>query len=129
MRKLCVGNSITYGIGVKDREKDSYPALLQAMLGDEYFVGNFGKPGATLLNRGHRPYTEQKEYKDALAFNADIIVIHLGVNDTDPRDWPDFRDDFIKDYISLIDSFKSVNSDARIIIAGITPASKISFRY
>lgn len=121
IKVACVGNSITYGIGVKDREKDSYPALLQTMLGDEYFVGNFGKPGATLLNRGHRPYTEQKEYEDALAFNADIIIIHLGVNDTDPRDWPDFRDDFIKDYISLIDSFKSVNSDARIIIAGITP--------
>lgn len=121
IKVACVGNSITYGIGVKDREKDSYPALLQTMLGDEYFVGNFGKPGATLLNRGHRPYTEQKEYEDALAFNADIIVIHLGVNDTDPRDWPDFRDDFIKDYISLIDSFKSVNSNARIIIAGITP--------
>lgn len=121
IKVACVGNSITYGIGVKDKEKDSYPTLLQAMLGDEYFVGNFGKPGATLLNRGHRPYTEQKEYEDALAFNADIIVIHLGVNDTDPRDWPDFRDDFIKDYISLIDSFKSVNSNARIIIAGITP--------
>lgn len=121
IKVACVGNSITYGIGVKDREKDSYPAVLQRMLGDEYIVGSFGKPGATLLNRGHRPYTEQKEYKDALAFNADIIVIHLGVNDTDPRDWPDFRDDFIKDYISLIDSFKSVNSDARIIIAGITP--------
>ena len=121
IKVACVGNSITYGIGVKDREKNSYPALLQRMLGDEYIVGSFGKPGATLLNRGHRPYTEQKEYNDALAFNADIIIIHLGVNDTDPRDWPDFRDDFIKDYISLIDSFKSVNSDARIIIAGITP--------
>lgn len=121
IKVACVGNSITYGIGVKDRNKDSYPAQLQTMLGDGYVVGSFGKPGATLLSKGHRPYIEQKEYKDALAFNADIVVIHLGVNDTDPRDWPDFRDDFIKDYISLIDSFKSINPQVRIIVAGITP--------
>ena len=25
IKVACVGNSITYGIGVKDREKDSYP--------------------------------------------------------------------------------------------------------
>ena len=54
----------------------------------------FGKPGATLLNKGHRPFMQQKEFKDALAFAGDVVVIHLGVNDTDPRDWPHYRDFF-----------------------------------
>lgn len=117
----CVGNSITYGSGIKDREHDSYPAQLQQMLGDGYIVGNFGKPGATLLQKGHRPYIKQEEYKKAIEFAGDIVVIHLGVNDTDPRDWPDYRDYFVTDYLELIDSFKKVNPDCRIIIAGITP--------
>ena len=41
IKVACVGNSITYGIGVKDREHDSYPSQLQRMLGDSYQVGNF----------------------------------------------------------------------------------------
>ena len=121
IRVACVGNSITYGTGVKDRDNYSYPAQLGKKLGSGYIVGNFGKPGATLLNKGHRPYTEQKEYKDALDFKADIVVIHLGVNDTDPRDWPDYRDEFVGDYVSLINSFKVVNPDVRVVMAGITP--------
>lgn len=45
IKVACVGNSITYGTGIKDREHFSYPVQLQKMLGDKYEVGNFGKPG------------------------------------------------------------------------------------
>lgn len=122
IKVACVGNSITYGTGISDREKDSYPSQLQGMLGSNYKVYNFGKPGATLLSKGHRPYIKQEEYNDALKSGADIFVIHLGVNDTDPRNWPNFRDDFLNDYIRLIDSFRSVSKKkCRIIIAQITP--------
>lgn len=58
VRVACVGNSITYGTGIADREHFSYPVQLQQMLGNGYVVGNFGKPGATLLYKGHRPYVE-----------------------------------------------------------------------
>ncbi len=117
----CVGNSITYGYTLPERETQAYPAQLQQMLGDTYQVGNFGKSGATLLNRGHRPYMQQEEYRDAVAFAGDIVVIHLGINDTDPRDWPNYRDEFIRDYLALIDSFRAAKPDCRIIIAKLTP--------
>ena len=125
----CVGNSITYGSGVANREMNAYPVKLQAMLGDAYEVGNFGKPGATLLNKGHRPYTQQQEYKDAIAFAGDIVVIHLGINDTDPRNWPNYQDEFIEDYRSLIQSFREANPKARFIIARMTPLSDRHWRY
>ena len=121
IKVACVGNSITYGSGLADPKTESYPSQLQQMLGEAYEVGNFGKPGATLLNKGHRPYMEQSEYKDALAFAGDIVVIHLGINDTDPRNWPHYRDFFVKDYLALIDSFRMVNPKCRIIIARLTP--------
>lgn len=36
VRVACVGNSITYGTGIQDRARDSYPAQLQRMLGPGY---------------------------------------------------------------------------------------------
>ena len=129
IKVACVGNSITYGSGVANREVNAYPVKLQGMLGDAYEVGNFGKPGATLLNKGHRPYTQQQEYKDALAFAGDIVVIHLGINDTDPRNWPNYQDEFIEDYRVLIQSFRQVNPKARFLIARMTPLSDRHWRY
>ena len=123
IKVACVGNSITYGIGVANPEVNAYPVKLQGMLGDKYEVGNFGKPGATLLNKGHRPYTQQQEYKDALAFAGDIVVIHLGINDTDPRNWPNYRDEFVGDYRALMQSFREANPKCRFILARMTPLS------
>lgn len=121
IKVACVGNSITYGLGIENRERDSYPAQLQQMLGDEYKVGNFGKSGATLLNKGHRPYMQQDEFRNAMDFAGDIVVIHLGINDTDPRNWHNYRDYFVRDYIALIDSFHVVNPKVRILIARMSP--------
>lgn len=123
IKVACIGNSVTYGYGISDREKDSYPAQLQRMLGDGYEVANFGKSGATLLRRGHRPYNEQEEYRAALDFAADRVVIHLGLNDTDPRDWPNFRDDFVADYLTLIESFRQANPKCSVWICRLTPIS------
>lgn len=117
----CVGNSVTYGHGIQNREQNSYPAQLQQLLGNGYKVENFGRSGATLLNRGHRPYMQQEEYKNAIAFAADIVIIHLGLNDTDPRDWPGYRDEFVSDYLNLIRSFREANPEARIYICRLTP--------
>lgn len=121
VRVACVGNSITYGTGIADREHVSYPVQLQQMLGNRYVVGNFGKPGATLLYKGHRPYVEQPEFKEALRFKGDIAVIHLGINDTDPRNWPNYRDEFVKDYLSIMDSLRAANPKVRFILARMTP--------
>lgn len=91
----CVGNSVTYGYLLPDREQNAYPAQLQRLLGEGYEVGNFGHSGATLLRHGHRPYDKLPEFRQALDFKADIVVIHLGLNDTDPRNWPHYSDEFI----------------------------------
>lgn len=129
LRVACIGDSITYGMTLEDRESESYPARLQQMLGQGFEVGNFGKNGATLLRHGHRPYMEQEEYRAAMQWPADIIVIHLGINDTDPRNWPNYRDEFVGDYLALIDSLKSVSPEARLIIALMTPLADRHWRF
>lgn len=117
----CIGNSVTYGYGHAAPAATSYPAQLGAMLGEGYTVGNFGKSGATLLDKGHRPYKQQSEYKAALEFAPDIAIIHLGLNDTDPRNWPNHRDRFIPDYLALIDTLRTINPEVDIKICRMTP--------
>lgn len=121
VRVACMGNSITYGTGVADREHNAYPVVLQRLLGEGYRVESFGKPGATLLRRAFRPYFDQEEFRRAMDFRADIAVIHLGVNDTDPRAWPNYRDEFVDDYLALIDSLRKANPQVLVLVASITP--------
>ncbi len=129
IKVACVGNSVTYGYTLLEREKNCYPAQLARMLGDGYEVANFGKSGATLLNKGHRPYIRQPEFKKALEFAGDRVIIHLGLNDTDPRNWPNYRDEFISDYLALIDSFRSVNPRCQIWICRMSPISHRHHRF
>ena len=121
IKVACIGNSVTYGYGHSNPAETSYPTQLGTLLGDGYEVGNFGKSGATLLNKGHRPYTKQTEYKAALDFAPDIAIIHLGLNDTDPRNWPNYRDEFIPDYLSLIDTLRNINPKVKIWVCRMTP--------
>lgn len=129
IKVACVGNSVTYGYGLDRPEVNAYPAQLQRLLGDEFEVGNFGKSGATLLNKGHRPYMQQEEFKKAIAFAGDRVIIHLGLNDTDPRNWPNYRDEFVSDYLALIDSFRLVNPKCKIAICRMTPISNRHQRF
>ncbi len=126
IKVACVGNSITYGYGLADRDHESYPARLQLLLGKGFEVRNFGHSGCTLLRHGHHPYISEPEYKAALNYAADIIVIHLGVNDTDPRNWPNYADEFNHDYSLLIDSLRSHNPKAKVWICLMTP---LTFRH
>ncbi len=121
IRVSCIGNSITYGTGLADPAANSYPSQLQRLLGDDYEVGNFGKPSARLLRGGRLPYIEQPEFQQMMQFHGDVAIIHLGINDTDPRDWPNRRDNFVRDYCELIDSVRASNPRCRVILAQLTP--------
>ncbi|MEJ5960808.1 GDSL-type esterase/lipase family protein [Pedobacter immunditicola] len=121
IKVACIGNSVTYGSGLENPQLESYPAQLQKLLGSAYQVENFGRNGATLLKKGHNPYYKTAEFKKALAFDADIAIIHLGLNDTDPRNWPNFKDDFEADYAWLLDTLRKQNPAIKLYISRLTP--------
>ena len=129
VKVACVGNSVTYGYGIADREHYSYPAQLQQMLGDGYDVGNFGRSSATLTSHSPMAYIKQPEYRSAIDFKADIVVIHLGLNDTDPRWWPNYSEEFIPEYRALIDSFRVANPKAKIWICLLSPIGHQHHRF
>ena len=96
IRVACIGNSITDGHGIDMATAYGYPAELQKILGDKYWVKNFGVSGRTLLNNGDQPYMKEKAWEDAQAFRPDVVVIKLGTNDSKPQNWQhaaEFRQD------------------------------------
>ncbi len=129
IKVACIGNSITYGMTLPDRDTQSYPARLQKMLGPDYEVGNFGRNGATLLKKGHNPWHKTREAALAFEFAPDVAVIHLGTNDTDPRNWPVYGREFADDYIWLIDTLRTINPDVRIIMANMAPIGTAHRRF
>nr|WP_068891992.1 GDSL-type esterase/lipase family protein [Pedobacter panaciterrae] len=121
VKVACIGNSVTFGYGLKNPATESYPSVLQGLLGQKYVVKNFGLSGATLLKNGHRPYYKTKQFEEVMSFKPDIAIIHLGLNDTDPRDWPEFKDDFKADYSWLLDTLRKQNPDVKLFICRLTP--------
>ena len=121
VRVACVGDSITWGAGVRNRKHDTYPLQLGRMLGKDWQVKNFGRNGATLLNNGNNPYMKSPQYARALKFDPDVVVIMLGTNDSKPRNWK-HHDDFTRDYHTLIASFQKVNPKAYIYLCLPVPA-------
>lgn len=126
IRVACVGNSITYGSGIKDRDRDSYPAQLQRLLGDEYEVVNFGRGGRTGLSKGDRPYIKEPEYKAALEFQPHIVVIKFGTNDTKPQNWV-HKDEFASDMEAMGKSFEALDSKPEVILCYPATAYKIQW--
>jgi len=86
----CIGDSITYGYGLADRERECYPAQLQKLLDakhpNKYEVRNFGNSGRGIYldsMRGNekRGFRWMPEHKAALDWRPDIVVCNLGIND------------------------------------------------
>lgn len=118
IRVACIGNSITYGAFIPNREMNCYPAQLQAYLGDGYEVKNFGASGRTILSKGDYPYSETDTYKASLEYQPDIVLIKLGTNDTKPQNWK-YKNEFKDNYQTLIDTYRNLKSHPRIIL--LTP--------
>jgi len=122
IKLACIGDSITYGSGIEEREQNHYPARLQEMLGSDWSVRNFGVSGATLLEKGNKPYIEQPEYREALRWEPEVVVIMLGTNDSKPVNWDAHADAYVADYRALVSSFQGANPDARIFVVLPVPA-------
>ncbi|EGK03121.1 GDSL-type esterase/lipase family protein [Dysgonomonas gadei] len=114
-RIACIGASITEGARTTDPKKDSYPAQLGRLLGNEYEVLNFGLGSRTMLRKGDFPYWDTEQYKQALASNPDIVFIDLGGNDAKLQNRV-YMDDIKNDCIDMIRSFKNLPSDPRVIL-------------
>lgn len=114
IRVACIGDSITWGFTLLKPGKQSYPALLQEMLGPEYEVRNFGFNDAAARFDSDMPYVKRRVYRNSLAWQPDIVLLMLGTNDTKRRNWdPDI---FRRDYSALVDAYRDLPSRPRVFL-------------
>jgi acyl-CoA thioesterase-1 len=121
IRVACVGDSITFGHLILNRATNSYPAQLAARLGPKWEVRNFGMNGATALKQGTRPYWTQQVFKDAVAFNPDVVILQLGTNDTAPPNWQAHGAEFGGDFAALLQQFATLPARPRLYVCRPVP--------
>jgi len=115
VKVACIGDSITYGSRIEDRENNNYPLYLGQMLGEDYEVVNFAISGRTMLNKGDHPFMAEENYAKAKEYLPDIVTIMLGTNDAKPKNWK-YREEFITDLRTMIQDFKELPSHPTIYL-------------
>ncbi len=127
LRIACIGDSITQGTGVDDKEHDSYPAQLQALLGDDYVVGNFGKGSSYVLkadskfnttykDRPQLSYKNTVQYADSIDFEPDVVVIMLGTNDMRHMLSDAAKAEFKDTLKELVESYEELSSVQKVYL-------------
>ena len=122
LRIACVGDSTTMGTGLKYPEANSYPAQLQTMLGRKYDVRNYGVGSRAMLRNVNLSYWDTPAFTEALAFEPDVVIINLGINDTAPRFWTaENKPRYEVDYEAMVERFLALPSKPRVFICYPTP--------
>jgi MYXO-CTERM domain-containing protein len=119
----CVGDSITFGDGTSGGG-NTYPAVLQGLLGAGYSVENDGHSGATMTKAGDLPYWSTAEYGTSTTWagGGGDVVIQLGTNDSKPKNWAN-KASFLGDCEAMIDHYRAASASTRVWINLIPPAS------
>lgn len=111
-RVACLGDSIT--------ESSGYPEYLQALLGADSVVGNFGVSGATVSFNSYKPYYFEAAFERAKRFEPTTVIIMLGTNDA-RTDYYQQIDNFVEDYTKIINSLQTLNSKLQIFLVKPPP--------
>ncbi len=123
-RIACLGDSITAGARIADREHSAYPGWLNDYLGQPFEVRNFGAGGATMLRHADRPYHKTQAFRDAIAWQPHIAFVILGTNDTCENErrhnWR-HADDLAMDAAKLVAALHAARKDMRVVLCSPTP--------
>ncbi len=125
IRVACVGDSITYGAGIKGWTENNYPTALNKLLGDGYCVNNFGYSGRTAMYDGDNPYTEDRLFDQSIDFQPNIVILMLGTNDSKPYNWKGAAA-YKADFKRLIENYTALSSVSRVFL--ITPPPAFSYK-
>ena len=130
IKVACIGDSITYGFKLKNRETDAYPAQLQTLLEarfpGKYEVRNFGNSGRgvyldTMRGKERRGFRFMPEHQAALEWRPDIVICNLGINDMGGEYMKEHtgtrpRGQFVEEYTALLGDYVKKNPATRFFI-------------
>jgi lysophospholipase L1-like esterase len=111
----CIGNGVTYGIGVENREKNNFPQQLQYLLGVNYKVTNFGVVNAPVLKSGINGYSKTAVFKSSHDFNPNIVFVELGLDEIKSSDTA-FISNFTNTLEGIVQSYANLSARPRVVL-------------
>lgn len=120
IKVACVGDSITYGFGIKNWPKNNYPTQLQNMLGENFNVANFGVSGCCVGRKTELSFLKTKTYLDSLEYKADILILMMGSNDSIAFNWTN-REKFKEEYLHLLETYVK-DKDIKVYLCTVSKA-------
>jgi len=131
VKVACIGDSIVSGYALANPGRDSFPSQLQRLLDEKfpgrYEVRNFGNPGRGVYTdtpafdkKGKRAYRFYSEHAAALAWQPDIVISDLGINDIEAyaEELKGRREKgrFAREYRTLLAEYAALPSKPRILM-------------
>lgn len=124
IRIATLGDSLTegaFGGNGNFSSLCSYSEYLQAALGEGYEVTNFGHSSCGLYDKHQYPYRGTEEYKAALAYNPNIVLVFFGTNDAKIQYWDTIRAQYEDIYKNFVQEFTRLKSKPKVIVSLPTP--------
>mgnify|MGYP000792802605 CR=1 FL=1 len=115
LKIACVGMSTTRGNNVPSDKGTSYPAFLKMLLGSNCEVKNFGYPGCSVTKGRPLSYIGSTYYEESLAYKADVVIIDMGGNDSQPDIWK--VGTFQKDYDELVSAYIHQGNNPLVLLS------------
>ena len=122
-----IGDSLTQGTGASNQPTMGYPGQLSRLLdSSKYTVGNFGKASSYALPADNKynvktdanlSYKNTQQYKDSIAFEPDVVVVMLGVNDIRSMSCDEARADLKAALTSLTLEYCEMESVKKVYVA------------
>ncbi len=109
----CVGDSLTYGFGLVQREKYSYPSQLEKRLSSDYEIRNFGINGAC-ATPGNRDFYLNNNVKEIVDWNPDILLVMLGSNDSKESVWIS-EELYLSGLVGIIEAVRGCNTSVVLV--------------
>ena len=100
----CIGDSITFGAGVRGKKEETWEYFLNELLSETYQVLNYGLSARTLQDEGDYPYKADKFYTESKKGKIDTFLIMLGTNDAKPHNWNEER--YKSELVSFVNEYK-----------------------
>lgn len=128
--KTPFGCPLSKGVAlVGDRTYYAYPTILKALAGSGYEITDYAVGLTTVLTSEHgidpsyQSYRDTAAYREVLSSGWSHLVLLLGTNDGDPRNFPsDQPEAFEEDYKALVQAFAKSHPAGKIFIC-TTPYS------
>ena len=114
LRISCVGDSITYGFGLANRDETCWTVLLASLLPEGSETANFGVSGSCAMSSSAFPWEQTAQAQLFRTSEEDLVLVMLGTNDVAAGDWD--AQAFEAEYAELIAAVMEKPNEPRVAV-------------